>query len=149
MSFARQSDAIRSPKTKRKAVPPEIQSAVSRFAAQLIDQYAARFACDRRLKRRVARLLETALPPQPGRPGFPWVTAAIRLRDKLRKAHPRKSMKWIWRQIYRRLIPGHRTLPMIERRMAEDRLRRQVGWRLYARRRGTAAKESSAANCEC
>jgi hypothetical protein len=63
------------------------------------------------------------------------VTPAIRLLDELRRAHPERSLKEIWRQIYRERYLEYTTLPLIERRSEEDQLHRQVCWRLYARRR--------------
>jgi hypothetical protein len=137
---------MRKSQNNRLKLPPEIESAASRFLEEM-NQYRACFVRDRRLKRRLARRIADELPPQPGRPGFPAVTEAIELRDKLQAANPRKSAKWVWRKVYRQLIPGHRTMPLIERRMAENRLRRQVRWREYAQkrqRRKTAAKNSQA-----
>jgi hypothetical protein len=108
------------------------------FGRQLQEKFSSVFASNPRLKFRVARLLGAQLPPLPrrrGRPGFEPVTSAIQLRDELRRAHPEKSLREIWRQIYRAVIPLYDALPLIERRAEEDRLHRQVRWRLAARRR--------------
>jgi hypothetical protein len=124
-------------RSKTEIVPEAMRLAVAEFARRLQTDFAPVFF-NRRAKRQVARLLESQLPPRPrrpGRPGLPTVTAAIRLRDELRRAHPKEPIKWIWRQLYPRLIPGYGKLPRIERRAAEERLRLQVRWRLYARRR--------------
>src|SRR5215469_4463570 len=124
-------------RSKTETLPDAMRLAVAEFARRLQADFALIFV-SRRAKRQVARLLESQLPPQPrrpGRPGLPTVTAAIRLRDELRRAHPEKPIKWIWRQLYPRLIQGYGTLPEIERRAAEERLRLQTRWRLYARRR--------------
>jgi hypothetical protein len=45
------------------------------------------------------------------------------------------TAKEIWREIYRRVIPEYEILTVLERRAAKDQLRRQVRWRLYARKR--------------
>jgi hypothetical protein len=90
------------------------------------------------LKFAAARLFAAQLPPlprPPGRPGFAAVTAAVRLREELRRTRPEMTAKEIWREIYRSLIPQYGTLRAIERRAVEDQLHRQVRWRIYARRR--------------
>jgi hypothetical protein len=46
------------------------------------------------------------------------------------------SSEDIWQVIYPAVIPEYDHLPPIERRTEQDRLHRQVRWRLYARRRG-------------
>ena len=124
-------------RSKTEKIPDAMQRAVAEFARVLQTDFASTFF-NRRAKRQVARLLESQLPPRPrrpGRPGLPAVTAAIWMRDELRRAHPEKPLKWIWRQLYPRLITGYGALPRIERRAEEERLRLQVRWRLYARRR--------------
>jgi hypothetical protein len=124
-------------RSKTETLPDAMRLAVAEFARRLRTDFAPVFI-SRRAKRQVARLLESALPPRPrrpGRPGLPAVTAAIMRREELRRAHPEQSIKWIWRQLYPRLIPGYGALTRIERRAAEERLRLQVRWRLYARRR--------------
>jgi hypothetical protein len=122
---------------KRETLPAELERLVLDSAARLVDEFGPMFTSNRRLKHRLARLLASVLPPRrwPGRPGFVKVTAAIRLRDKLRRSHPNKSAKWVWRRIYLAVIPGYDTLPLPERQTAEDWLRSRVRWRLYARRR--------------
>jgi hypothetical protein len=70
------------------------------------------------------------------------VTAAIRLLEKLRRLHPDRSHKEIWREIYRRVIPKHENLPAIERREAKHELRERVRWRLEIRRRRQRARQS-------
>jgi hypothetical protein len=122
---------------KTENLPDAMQRAVAEFGRRLQADFAPVFV-NRRAKRQVARLLESALPPRPrrpGRPGLARVTEAISMLDKLRRAHPGKPIKWIWRQIYPRLISSYGALPLIKRRAEEEHLRLQVRWRLYARRR--------------
>jgi hypothetical protein len=111
---------------------------VIEFAQGLQRNHAPVFAGNPRLKHRVAQLVKLQLPPQPGRPGLVIVTAAIRLLHDLRRIHPEKPAKEIWKEIYRRLIPNYARLSFIERRTAEQQLHQQVRWRLSARRRRRA-----------
>ena len=123
---------------RRRRIPKGIRQEVIEFGKRLRAGFGADFAAARMLKHDVARLLASRLPPdprRPGRPGYAIVTAAIRLRAKLRRSHPEKSHKEIWHEVYRQTIPRHGDLPLIERRAEEDRLRKQVRWRLVARRR--------------
>jgi hypothetical protein len=134
-------------RSKTEKLSDAMQRAVAEFAQRLQTDFALVFV-NRRAKRQVARLLESQLPPRPrrpGRPGLPMVTAAIEMLAALRRAHPKKSAKWRWRQIYPRLIPGYGALTRIERRTEEERLRLQVRWRLYARRR--TPRENSTPTC--
>ena len=119
-----------------------IRDEIVSFGKLLTELFGSAFAENSRLKFAVGRLLTSQLPPRPrppGRPGYATVTAAIRLRDELQRLHPEKSHKEIWREIYRCMIPEYEILPAIERRAAKDQLRRQVRWRLRARRRRSEA----------
>ena len=116
-------------------IPPELQSMVRSFADALLERHGDLFTRDPRLKRRIAAELRRLLPPQPGRPGLATVTAAIRLHVEIRRSHPERSHKEIWKEIYPRVIPGWQNLSVIERQTEADRLHRQAQWRIAARRK--------------
>ena len=119
-------------------IPPALESEIRRFAQKLSEGYGAAFARDRQLKHRLTAKLQSLLPPQPRRPGRPGsasVTAAIRLRQEIKRQHPERPDKEIWREVYPETIPNYHGLRPPERRDAQDRLRQQVRWRLSARRR--------------
>jgi len=128
---------------RREAIPDPIREEVVSLGKRLADFFSAAFAGNSRLKYSVGRLLTAQLPPRPrpgGRPGCAMVSAAISLREELRRLHPERSHKEIWREIYRRVIPEYETLPVIERRASQDQLHRRVYWRLRARRRRQRGK---------
>jgi hypothetical protein len=119
-------------------LPPELQSRLRRFAAELIEHHGDVFKNDSEIKSRVAAMLRRYLPPWPrrgGRPGFVSVTLAIRLHGEIKWAHPEWSNKKIWDEVYRRSIPRWEVLSTIERRTEADWLHSRVRWRLCARRR--------------
>jgi hypothetical protein len=124
---------------RRESIPAPIHEEVVSFAKLLTKFFGSAFSSCPRLKYAVGRLLVSQLPPcsrPPGRPGLIVVSQAINLREELRRTHPEMNAKEIWREIYRRVIPQYATLTdAIERRAAQDQLRRQVCWRLGARRR--------------
>jgi hypothetical protein len=138
--------AKRAPRRRRKRnrIPKEIRRLVVEFSRHLRYEFGANFATSRALKNSVARLLTSGLPPDPGRPGRPGgaiVTAAIWLRAKLRRSHPERSHKQIWREVYEQIIPRYGELPVIERLDAEHQLRQRVRWRLYGRARSRRARK--------
>jgi hypothetical protein len=123
---------------RREIIPSPIREEVISFGKLLTECFGSAFSSSSRLKNAVGRLLVSQLPPRsrlPGRPGLISVSQAISLREELRRTRPEMTARQIWREIYRRLIPQYATLDAIERRAAEDKLRRQVRWRLSARRR--------------
>jgi len=124
---------------RRESIPAPIREEVVLLAKRLTELFGSVFSSRQRLKHAVGRLLVSQLPPRsrsPGRPGLVAVSRAIRLREKLRRTRPEMTDKEIWREeIYWRVIPQYATLAAIERREAEDELRRRVCWRLSARRR--------------
>jgi hypothetical protein len=125
-------------KQHRIRIRKEIRQAVLEFAGRLRAEFGGDFAARRMLKRDVGRLLAAQLPPDPrppGNPGYAAVTDAIRLLAKLRRSHPDKSHKEIWRQIYREIIPRYDDLLRIERLAEEHQLHSRVCGRLYKRRR--------------
>ena len=119
-------------------IPSPLESDICRIAAFLIAQHGDVFIRDRQLKHRLTAKLQSLLPPQPRRPGRPESasgTAAIRLRQEIKRRHPERPDKEIWREVYPETIPNYHGLRPPERRDAQDRLRQQVRWRLSARRR--------------
>jgi hypothetical protein len=123
---------------RREAIPDAIREEVVSFGKLLADFFGAVFAANSRVKYSIGRLLTAQLPPRPrppGRPGFVMVTAAIRLREQIRRRDPPRSQKEIWRAVYPAVIPNYHSLPPPERHDAEDQLRQRVHWRLSARRR--------------
>ncbi len=132
--------ATRAPRRRQKKdrIPPAIRRSVIEFAKRLRAEFGATFETHRMMKRDLAKLLASQLPPlprPPGRPGYPLVSRAIQLRARLRRSQPDKTPKEIWIQIYGELIPRHGDLPLLERLAAENQLHDQVRWRLNARRR--------------
>jgi hypothetical protein len=121
---------------KREAIPEQIRQGVIEFAQALAANHAANFAANLKLKHRVARLLLTELPPRrrPGRPGLPAVTRAAKMLDELRRLHPGKPSRDLWRRIYPAVIEGYDSMNKLERRDAARELCRRVGWRRRARR---------------
>jgi hypothetical protein len=123
---------------RREIIPAPIHEETVSFGKLLAEFFGPAFAANPRLKFAVGRLLMGQLPPlprPPGRPGFAAVSAAVRLREKLRRTRPEMTAREIWREIYRSVIPQYDALPVIERREASGQLRQRVGWRLAARKR--------------
>jgi hypothetical protein len=123
---------------RKREIPPQLRQAALESGRRLRLEFGPLFAANPGLKRRAVGLIESQLPPRrrrPGRPGYRLVTRAIQLRAKLRRVHPEMSAKEIWREIYRSLILNYHSLPRLERRQAQDQLRRRVNWRLRAQRR--------------
>jgi hypothetical protein len=129
-----------SSKTKKRRrndpIPAPLGEAIDIFAAALKAKHGSAFRANPRLKYRVSRLLAAKLPPsarRPGRPGFPEVTAAIRLRRQLRRSetNPRK----LWTKICTIVFPGYALLPKPEQKELRAKLRQRARWRLAARAR--------------
>ena len=147
---ARSTVGQRGPRRRRKQhrirIPKAIRQAVLELAGRLRSEFGADFAANRVLKHDVAQLLRAELPPaprRPGRPGYATVTAAIRLRAELRRSHPQKSHKQIWREVYRKIIPRYGDLPLLERLAAEHQLHSRVHWRMNARRRARRSAKTT------
>jgi hypothetical protein len=130
---------IRRRKRKRATLPPAINQAVTQFAERLRTEFAPLFTSNRRLKRLVARLLESALPPRPRRPGrpvtYPEVTQAYRMMNKLRREQPGVPYRHLWQRVYPVAISGYRQLDKLEKRAARHDLRERVRWRRRDRKR--------------
>jgi hypothetical protein len=120
---------------KPETVSEDIKQAVIKLGECLQVEFGSAFDSNPRLKRRVAQLLASQLPPhsrRPGRPGFPEVSKADRLFENLRgksSDNSYRASRWIWRQIYPLCIEGYNSLPAAERCAAEQELRDRVRWR--------------------
>src|SRR5215471_2435603 len=80
----------------RKRVPEGMRLELIEFAKRLQENFAGFFVGNPRLKRSVARVLESELPPlprRPGRPGYPEVTRAMKMLGALRRLHPDESYR--------------------------------------------------------
>ena len=121
---------------RKDSIPPELQEAINRFAAELTITHNFVLTATPRLRYRLARLLASKLPPaarRSGRPGRQDVSEAIRLRTKLRRTEP--NPRRIWEKICIAVIPDYELLPEWDRKEAKRRLRERVRWRLAARAR--------------
>jgi hypothetical protein len=102
-----------------------VEVMIRRFAAELVEHHGDLFTRDSQMKSRVVALLRRSLPPtprSPGRPGYASVSAAIRMRNELRRAHRDWTPKQVWREIYPRVISAYASLDPIERREEENQL---------------------------
>jgi hypothetical protein len=131
---------LASSKTKKQRhndpIPAALGEAVDAFATTLKAKHSPAFRANPRLKYRVSRLLASKLPPcarRPGRPGFPEVTTAIRLRRKLRRSEP--NPRKLWTKICTIVFPGYALLPKSEQKEVRAQLRQRTHWRLAARSR--------------
>ena len=121
---------------RKDSIPPELQEAINRFAAELTITHNFVLTATPRLRYRLARLLASKLPPaarRSGRPGRQDVSEAIRLRTKLRRTEP--NPRRIWEKICIAVIPDYELLPEWDRKEIKSQLRERVRWRLAARAR--------------
>jgi hypothetical protein len=128
-----------SSKTKKQRhndpIPAPLGESIDALAAVLKAKHGSAFRANPRLKYRVSRLLAAKLPPaarRPGRPGFPEVTAAIRLRKQLRRSETNPRL---WTKICTIVFPGYAVLPKPEQKELRAQLRQRARWRLAARAR--------------
>jgi hypothetical protein len=111
---------------QRVVIPAELTKEMCKIARRLRGKFASLFVADRRLKRSVARLLETQLPPRGrrrGRPGFPKVTQALRMFADLRRSHPGEPAQVLWSLVLPYRHKGYGTMKPAEQRDAEQQLR--------------------------
>jgi hypothetical protein len=117
-------------------IPSDLKSKIRQFAAELVEQHGEAFSRERQLKSRLAAALRRLLRPRrSGRPAIVGVSAAIRVRARLKRSHPEWTPKEIWRQVYISTIPEWNALPAFKRREEACQLRQRVRWRMAARRR--------------